>query len=55
MIRFKLIMHERDMDFGKTFTPQPWHKPFDYELLDAFIQHQLTDKHDVPSFWRPQS
>ena len=28
---------------------------FDYELLDAFIQHQLAEKQDVASFWRPKS
>ena len=29
---------------------QPWNKPFDYELLDAFIRHQLSDKRHVTSF-----
>ena len=55
MIRFKLIMHERSTDFGKMFAPEPWNKPFEYELLDAFIQHQLAEKRDISSFWHPQS
>ena len=38
MIRFEQVMHERGTDFGKMFARQPWNKPFDYELLDAFIQ-----------------
>ena len=54
MIRFEPAMRERGTDFGKMFVRQPWNKPFDYELLNAFIQHQLTDKHDVTSFWRPK-
>ena len=54
MIRFEPVMRERGTDFGKMFARQPWDKPFDYELLDAFIQHQLTDKRDVTSFWRPK-
>ena len=54
MIRFESVMPERGTDFGKTFARQPWDKPFDYALLDAFIQHQLTDKRDVTSFWRPK-
>ena len=54
MIRFEPVMRERGTDFGKMFARQPWNKPFDYELLDAFIQHQLTDKRDVTSFWRPK-
>ena len=52
MIRFESVMRERGTDFSKKFARQPWTKPFDYELLDAFIQHQLTDKRDVTSFWR---
>ena len=48
-------MRERGTDFGKMFARQPWDKPFDYELLDAFIQHQLKEKGDVTSFRRPQS
>ena len=48
-------MRERGTDFGTLFARQPWSKPFDYELLDAFIQHQLAEKHDITSFWRPQS
>ena len=55
MIHFDQIMRERGTDFGKTFARQPWDKPFDYELLDAFIQHQLTEKQDVTTFWRPKS
>ena len=54
MIRFEPVMRERGTDFGKMFARQPWNKPFDYELLDAFIQNQLTDKRDVTSFWRPK-
>ena len=54
MIRFEPIMRERGTDFSKKFARQPWNKPFDYELLDAFIQNQLTDKRDVTSFWRPK-
>ncbi len=47
-------MRERGTDFSKMFARQPWNKPFDYELLDAFIQQQLTEKHDITSFWRPK-
>lgn len=50
MIRFEPVMRERSMDFGKMFARQPWNKPFDYELLDAFIQHQFTEKYDITSF-----
>lgn len=42
-------------DFGTMFVRQPWNKPFDYELLDAFIQYQLAGKQFITSFWRPQS
>ena len=55
MIRFEQVMCERGTDFGTTLAHQPWNKPFDYELLDAFIQHQLTEKQDITPFWRPQS
>ena len=54
MIRFEPVMRERGTDFGKMFARQPWDKPFDYELLDALIQHQLEDKRDFTSFWRPK-
>ena len=54
MIRFEPVMRERGTDFGKMFARQPWDKPFDYELLDAFIQHQLEEKRDITSFWRPK-
>jgi len=54
MIRFEPVMRERGTDFGKKFARQPWDKPFDYELLDAFIQHQLEEKRDITSFWRPK-
>ena len=54
MIRFEPVMRERGTDFGKMFARQPWNKPFDYELLDAFIQHQLDQKQDITSFWRPK-
>ncbi len=52
VIRFEPVMRERGTDFGKMFARQPWNKPFDYELLDAFIQYQLEDKRDITSFWR---
>ena len=55
LIHFEPVMRERSRDFGKMFAPQPWNKLFDYELLDAFIQHQLAEKHDITSFWCPQS
>ena len=54
MIRFEPVMRERGTDFGKKVAHQPWDKPFDYELLDAFIQHQLAEKQDITSFWRPK-
>ena len=54
MIRFEPVMRERGTDFGTMFARQPWDKPFDYELLDAFIQHQLEEKRDITSFWRPK-
>ena len=44
MIRFEQVMRERSTDFGTMLARQPWNKPFDYELLDAFIQHQLAEK-----------
>ena len=55
MIRFEPVMRERGTDFDTIFARQPWNKPFDYELLDAFIRDQTTDKHDVTSFWCPKS
>ena len=54
MIRFEQVMRERGTDFGTMLARQPWNKPFDYELLDAFIQHQLAEKQDISSFWRPK-
>ena len=54
MIRFEPVMRERGTDFGTMLARQPWNKPFDYELLDAFIQHQLEEKQEVTSFWRPK-
>ena len=54
MIRLESVMREHGTDFGKKFARQPWDKPFDYELLDAFIQHQLEEKRDITSFWRPK-
>ena len=54
MIRFEQVMRERGTVFGTMLAHQPWNKPFDYELLDAFIQHQLAEKQDVTSFWRPK-
>ena len=54
MIRFEPVMRERGTDFGTMFAHQPWNKPFDYELLDAFIQLQLAEKQDITSFWRPK-
>ena len=55
MIHFEPVMRERGTSFGKMFARQPWNKPFDYELLEAFIQHQLEEKQDITSFWRPKS
>jgi hypothetical protein len=43
MIRFAQVMRECGTDFGTTLARQPWDKTFDYELLDAFIQHQLAE------------
>lgn len=54
MISFEPVMRERGTDFGTMLARQPWNKPFDYELLDAFIQHQLAEKQDITSFWRPK-
>ncbi len=54
MIRFEPVMRERGTDFGTMLARQPWNKPIDYELLDAFIQHQLEEKQDITSFWRPK-
>ena len=54
MIRFEPVMRERGTDFSTMLARQPWDKPFDYELLDAFIQHQLAEKQDITSFWRPK-
>ena len=55
MIRSEPVMCERGTDFGTMLARQPWNNPFDYELLDAFIQDQLTEKQGITSFWRPQS
>ena len=55
MIRFEQVMREHGTDFGTMLARQPWIKPFDCQLLDAFIQHQLKEKQDITSFWRPQS
>ena len=54
MIRFEQVMRERGTNFGTMLARQPWTKPFDYELLDAFIQHQLAEKQDITSFWLPK-
>ena len=54
MIRFEQVMRERGTDFSTMLARQPWNRPFDYELLDAFIQHQLAEKQDIRSFWRPK-
>lgn len=53
MIRFEPLMRERGTDFDTMLACQPWR--FAYELLDSFIRHQLAEKQDVTSFWRPQS
>lgn len=53
VIRFESIMRERGTDFGTMLACQPWR--FDYELLDAFIRHQLSDKRHVTSFRRAKS
>ena len=55
MIRFEQVMRERGTDFGTMLARQPWTKPFGYELLDAFIRHQLSDKRHVTSFRRAKS
>ena len=55
MIRFEPVMSEYGTNFGTILTRLPWHKPFDYELPDVFIQHQLAEKQYITSFWRPQS
>lgn len=55
MIRFESVVREHGTDFGTMLARQPWTKPFDYELLDAFIQDQLTEKQGITSFRRPQS
>ena len=55
MNRFEQVMRERGTDFGTMLARQPWNKPFDFELLDAFIQYQLDEKQDITSFWRPKS
>ena len=55
MIRFEQVMREHGTDIDTMLACQPWTKPFDYELLDAFIQDQLTEKQGITSFWRPQS
>ena len=55
IIRFEPVMREHGTGFGMMFVRQLWNKPFDHELLDAFIQHQLTEKQDITSFWRPKS
>ncbi|SPT54811.1 iron chaperone [Schaalia odontolytica] len=54
MFHFEPVIRERGTDFGKMFARQPWDKPFDYELATAFIEHQLTEKQDITSFWRPK-
>ena len=54
MIHFEPVMREHGTDFGTMLARQPWDKPFDYELLDAFIQHQLAEKQEITSFWRPK-
>ena len=48
MIHFEPVMRERGTDFGKMLARQPWNKPFDYELLDVFIQHQLAESRMSP-------
>lgn len=53
VIDFADILAERGTDHGKKFIRQPWAKPFDYELLGMLIDHQLKEKKDVTSFWRP--
>lgn len=49
MIRLEPVMRERGTDFDKTFARQPWNKLFDYELPDAYLRHQLTEKQDATS------
>ena len=40
MIRFEQVMREHGTDFGTMLARQPWTKPFNYELLNAFIQQR---------------
>ena len=40
MIRYEPVVRLRGTDFGTMLARQPWNKSFDYELLDAFIQHR---------------
>ena len=54
MIRFEPVMRKRGTDFGKMLARHPWDEPFDYELATAFIEHQIEDKRDITSFWRPK-
>ena len=53
VIRFESVMRERGTDFGTMLACQPWR--FAYELLDAFIRHQLSYKRHVTSFRRAKS
>ena len=55
MIRFEQVMRERGTEFGTMLACQPWTKPFDCELLDVFVQHQLEEKQNITSFWCPKS
>lgn len=52
---FAQAMRVRGTNFSTMFARQLWNMSFDYESLHVFIQHQLTEKQDVTSFWRPQS
>lgn len=55
MICFAQAMSARGTNFRTMLAHQPWTKPFGYELLDAFIRHQLSDKRHVTSFRRAKS
>ncbi|WP_250258421.1 DUF1801 domain-containing protein [Dermabacter sp. Marseille-Q3180] len=52
MDHFAAFMAARDTDRTAMLARQPWSKPFDYELLAAFIDYQLATKQNVTSFWR---
>lgn len=52
MDHFEEYMKERGTDRTAMLARQPWSKPFDYELLAAFIGYQIESKKNTTSFWR---